>query len=399
MSVVDFTAFHRTDLPARLASGNGALAAEDVAEVGALGIRLAGTGAAFTYVPVAGGIDVVEGDEPARSVVELDEVSFSGLVHDLETAPGLLYRDRVRKVRGNPMRFVRWEAALRAMFHGRPIFDASEPVRSRRSGHVLDPAATFTPESPVDEMADFLASMGYLHVRSVFTPEETAAMRAAAERLQSSATEGDKKSWWGRNAEGEAVLTRVIDAGREPVFRDLYRDERMLRVAGASEYELVPRGGGGDEGSTVLWKLPGVTEGLADLPWHRDCGMGGHATMCPLLIASVCLTDGSPAAGELRVLPGSWKASVNFVDAGDPAAPAGVGIAVREGDVSFHYSDVMHASLAPTSADGPFRVSALVAFVPPTARVHHGDEATYNDPLLKNEDGQVEHLTKVVDRL
>jgi ectoine hydroxylase-related dioxygenase (phytanoyl-CoA dioxygenase family) len=396
---VDFAEFHRTVLPGRLAAGNGALAADDVAEVGALGVAVQGCDDRFTYVPVPGGIEVVAGDEQARTVVELDAEAFSGLVHDLETAPGLLYRDRVRLVRGNPMRLVRWEAAIRAMYHGRPIFDTSEPVRSLRDGRVLDGAATFTLDSDPAEMADFLASAGYLVVKGVFSRDETAAMRAAADRLRALATEGDQKSWWGRNAHGEALLTRVLHAGREEVFRDLYRDDRLLRIAALSEYELVPRFGGNAEASSVLWKLPGVTEGLADIPWHRDCGMGGHATMCPLLIASVCLTDGSPAAGELRALPGSWKASVNFIDPSDPAAPAGVGLAVEEGDVSFHYSDVMHASLAPTSDEGPFRISALVAFVPPTASVHHGDEKTYNDPLLKNPDGQVEHLSKVVDRL
>jgi hypothetical protein len=60
-----------------------------------------------------------------------------------------------------------------------------------------------------------------------------------------------------------------------------------------------------------------------------------------------------------------------------------------------HYSDVMHASLPPTSAEGPHRVSALVAFVPPDAG-HHRGARHYNDVLLGRPGGQVEHL---VDRL
>jgi ectoine hydroxylase-related dioxygenase (phytanoyl-CoA dioxygenase family) len=396
---VDFVDFHQTILPARLAGGNGALATDDVAEVGALGIRLAETGETFTYVPVPGGIDVVAGDELARSIVELELASFSGMVHDIESAPGLLYRDKVKKVRGNPMRFVRWEAAIRAMFHGRPIFDPSTPTTSLRTGAVLDPATTFTLDADHEAMADFLASVGYLVVKGVFDRDETAAMRAAAERLRAVTTEGDKKSWWGRDEEGRPLLTRVLSAGREPVFRELYQDDRILGVAALSEYELQPAAVGGEAGASVLWKLPGVAEGLADLPWHRDCGMGGHATTCPRLIASICLTDGSAAAGELRMLPGSWKAGVNFIDASDPSAPEGVGLDVAEGDVSFHYSDVMHASLPPTHPDGPHRISALVSFVRPSARVHHEGERTYNDPLLKSPDGQVEHLTRLVDRL
>lgn len=49
---------------------------------------------------------------------------------------------------------------------------------------------------------------------------------------------------------------------------------------------------------TVLWKRPDVSEGLSDLPWHRDCGMGGHALNCPTAIMTICLTDGSPEAGH-----------------------------------------------------------------------------------------------------
>ena len=74
---------------------------------------------------------------------------------------------------------------------------------------------------------------------------------------------------------------------------------------------------------TVIYKNPGIREGLGDLPWHRDCGMGGHALMCPILIASVYLTPATPETGELRMLPGSQNASVGCADATDPRAPRG----------------------------------------------------------------------------
>jgi ectoine hydroxylase-related dioxygenase (phytanoyl-CoA dioxygenase family) len=141
----------------------------------------------------------------------------------------------------------------------------------------------------------------------------------------------------------------------------------------------------------VLWKNPDMTEGLSDLPWHRDCGMGGHASMCPVIIATVCLTTGGPDAGELRVLPGSHDSSFHFIDGNDPAAPTGIGLRVEAGDVSFHSSDLAHVSLPPTSRTGPFRISALVGFVLPDAH-HHRGEGQYNDVLLDRDDGQVEHL-------
>ena len=91
-----------------------------------------------------------------------------------------------------------------------------------------------------------------------------------------------------------------------------------------------------------------MSEGLGDLPWHRDCGMGGHALMCPTLIASVFLTPSTPETGELRMLPGSWQRGCGPMDARDPRAPRGVSFAAAPGDVSLHYGDTMHAAPPPT---------------------------------------------------
>src|SRR5690348_753751 len=115
VDTLEFDSFHRDVLPARLAAGNGALAAADAALIGPLAIRT--PAGAFTYVPSGASIDVVEGDESAKTVIALDDDAWRGLASDLDTPPGLLYSGRVETVRGNPLRFVRWEPALRAMYH------------------------------------------------------------------------------------------------------------------------------------------------------------------------------------------------------------------------------------------------------------------------------------------
>lgn len=70
-------------------------------------------------------------------------------------------------------------------------------------------------------------------------------------------------------------------------------------------------------------------------------------------------------------------------------------MASEAGDISLHYGDVGHASMPPTSTDGPFRISGLMAFVPPDVE-HHRGEGHYNDVLLDREDGQVQHLVDKV---
>ncbi|GIT00944.1 MAG: hypothetical protein CM1200mP26_26560 [Acidimicrobiales bacterium] len=61
--------------------------------------------------------------------------------------------------------------------------------------------------------------------------------------------------------------------------------------------------------------------------------------------------------------------------------------------MTLHYSDLMHASLPPTSTAGPHRISVLMGFAP-TGPSHHLGDRHYNDALLANQDGQIEHLGK-----
>lgn len=390
---IEFQRFHRDVLPARLAAGNGALAVDDARRIGPLAIRT--PAGAYTYVPGTDTIEIVEGDEQAKTVIALDEASWEGLVSDLDTPPGLLYGGRVETVRGNPLRFVRWEPALRAMFHGRPVYDA-ELVDL----HGLDPTATFTVDDATarpTEVRDFLDTCGYALVRGVFTPEEIAAFLEDADVLRAEAREGDKLSWWGRDSHGDMVLCRVLRAATRPRLRALHDDPRVLALAALSPQPVSARRKSDTDGVTVLWKRPDVKEGLADLPWHRDCGMGGHALNCPTLIMTICLTDGSAAAGELRALPGSQHTTHPTVDGTEANAPRGVSFAVGAGDVSLHFSDVLHASMPPTSADGPHRISVLIGFTPEGAG-HHRGERHYNDVLLSRDDGLVPHLVDHVGK-
>ncbi|WP_214327541.1 phytanoyl-CoA dioxygenase family protein [Nonomuraea sediminis] len=235
-------------------------------------------------------------------------------------------------------------------FHSTPQrpFDPAAQLLGR-DGAPLDPFAAFTGESAA--LADYLHVMGYALLKGVFTPSETAEALAAALRLAEAAKEGDGRSWWGRDAQDTPVLTRILWSGDEPAIAGMSADPRILSMAALSPFGLRPAGPG-----MILYKTPGVTGGLADIPWHRDCGMGGHEERCPMLIASVCLRGGSPAAGELRVLPGSWLTAPSYGE------HEGVGLDLRPGDVSLHYSDIMHASLPAVGPVG--RISVLIALTP-----------------------------------
>jgi ectoine hydroxylase-related dioxygenase (phytanoyl-CoA dioxygenase family) len=393
---VDFHAFHRETLPGRLEAGHGALAARGARELGPLAFRLR-EGGAYTYLPGEDGIEIAPGDDAADTVVEIGSQAWQGLVHDLESAPGLLYAGLVRGLRGEMLDFVRWEPALRAMYLGRPVYDPAAVDLLDRHGRRLDPVRSFRLEDTDEEMADFLDATGYLLVRGAFAPEEVETFRVAAERLAERAVEGDRESWWGRRADGRSVLCRVIHAGVAPELAALYGDPRVTRLAALSTQKLVAADPEEVNGVAVVWKQPGISEGLGDLPWHRDCGLGGHAVKCPCMVCSIYLRPANAGTGDLRFLPGSWRSSVGFAQGDDESAPRGISIAAEAGDVSFHYGDVAHAAPPPESSQGPHRTSVLLSFRPEGAR-HHRGEAHYNDVIFQGEEGEAPNMVQVAAR-
>jgi hypothetical protein len=393
---LDFHVFHRGELPRRISAGNGPLAASAVARQGSLAFRLPG-GDAYTYALRDGAIEVIPGDEAADTVIGIDANAWEGLVHDYESAPGLLYGGRVECLRGDAMRFVRWEPGLRALYGGRPVYDPDGVSLQDRNGAPLDPEQTFALDSDSDDMAWFLRAAGYLLVRGAFAAEEIEAFRVEAQELRGEAVKGDKLSWWGRNAGGEEVLCRVTRAADKPRLATLKVDPRIRRLADLADEPLVHSKGEGN-GVTVIYKNPDMVEGLSDIPWHRDCGMGGHSVMCPVLICSVFLTPATPETGELRFLPGSWQASCGYLNPASERTPRGARFAAEPGDLTLHYGDVMHAAPAPTGQDLPgYRISAITGFTRSDARNHRG-AGSYNDVLHQREDGQIEHLEDLARR-
>jgi ectoine hydroxylase-related dioxygenase (phytanoyl-CoA dioxygenase family) len=391
---LDFTAFHERTLPQRIAAGHGALAAKALARLGPLAFRLP-DGNAWTYRPIPDGVALERGDAAADTVIEIDLESWEGLAHDYESAPGLLYAGRVRCARGSAMQLVLWEPALRALYQGRPVYDPDEPLLDG-DGRPLDPTRSFRAGDDTDEMSHFLRTTGYLFVRDVFTAAEIDGFLQEAAELRREAVKGDRLSWWAKDASGEEVLCRVTRAAQKLRLGSLYGTERIARLVALADPTFVPRSGEGS-GVTVIFKNPGVTEGLSDLPWHRDCGMGGHAVMCPVVICSLYLTPANPETGELVFLPGSWQRSCGYLDAKtDP--PRAAHFSARPGDVSVHFGDVMHAAPPPRGSGlSAYRISAVTGYARAASR-HHRGEKSYNDVLHQRDDGQIEHLTKVAER-
>jgi ectoine hydroxylase-related dioxygenase (phytanoyl-CoA dioxygenase family) len=391
---LDFSQFHQHELPKLLQNARSLNALEATQNLPALAIRLEETQQSYTYTPTADAIELVAGDAQADTVIEMRTSLWEGLIADLETVPGLLYGNKLSAgTQGDMGAFARWEPVLRSIYHGLPVYQVGSWPIYNSEGLELDPAQTFNNNSDPNEMREFIEAAGYLVIDNVFSTSEVDQFREASQRLRDLATPGDDKSWWGKNSNGTDICTRVLCGGNEAILARLYEDSRIQRLLPAMPAGVVANKAESLDGITVIYKTPSMTEGLSDLPWHRDCGMGGHAHMCPAVNLSIYLHDATAETGELRFLPGSHRASCGNLD-GDRLA--GLAAPVKAGSVSLHYTDVMHAAPEPAAGSNIFRTSVLLNYTR-HHRTHDGGRH-YNDVLLGNEDGQIQHMDTLLTK-
>lgn len=365
----DFDDFHRHVLPARLGGARGREAARDVRDAPALAFRVEDR--SWRLRPGGDVLDLAPGDD-APVLLELAAEAWRQLVSEMRTAAGLHYGRGLRFVRGGYADLERWEPALRALFQDRPIFDPTAPPP------VADPTRAFDGDDDPASLRAFLQATGYLHVRAVFTAAEIAALAEEIARQQAAARPGDGRSWWAADAGGAALLCRLIYlADASPAIAALGDDRRMRRLvalAGERLDLLVDR----CDGPVVVIKNGGAVDGLSDLPWHRDCGLGGHPVLCPGVNVGIQLDAATPASGQLHMIPGSWRASCHRSDL---VRATSVALTTAPGDCTVHFGDVMHAAPPPAAA-GPGRRTLYLSFAPPRLRDVVPVRKGFNDVIL-----------------
>jgi ectoine hydroxylase-related dioxygenase (phytanoyl-CoA dioxygenase family) len=376
---LDFDRFHREDVPALLAKGNGKLGAPAAERLGAIAFVLPDE-RAWTYEVLDGEIAVRPGSEGARTVIRLDESAWSDFATEAHTTPGLLYAGLVKfDGEGGYDALDRWESALRALYSGRPIYDPSVVAD-------IDLTKSFTLGDP--DLAGYLARAGFAVLRGVFTGKEIASVSDEVERLRTRATIGDRRSWWAKNAAGDDVLCRLIYASlASDTIAEFAMDERFDRIMALAGTPLV-RAVDRLDGVSVVIKNSAVVEGLSDLPWHRDCGLGGHPVLCPGFNIGVQLDRANADNGQLHFLAGSHESS--------GAAPTGmeeelptVAVDTEPGDVTVHFGHVFHAAPPPLSPTAGRR-ALYVTCVSPQLFDVIGHEQGYNDVLFEaSPDGNI----------
>ena len=347
-----------------------------------------GDGPGVTIRTTAHGVAVDPGTDDAKVVVALGDDAWAALRAEELSVFGLLYAGLLQVERGDFEQFAAWEPAVQALLYDRPVYDhaAARPFEGE------DLARSFALADDPAAMAAFLDRNGYLHVREVFGADELEVLSAEVERLRGVATPDDNRSWWATGAGGHDVCCRLtFMSERSAVVAGLVDEPRLLALAALPGLDLLPAPDRND-GISVVIKNPSVTAGLSDLPWHRDCGLGGHDLLCPGLNVGIQLDRADAANGQLWFLPGSHHHGGPLGDPWWDDYPI-VAIDAEPGDVTVHFGHVLHAAPAPAAPDAGRR-AVYVGFSRPELFEAIPAGQAYNDVIFADGDGHVRNVAE-----
>ena len=342
LAPVDAVGFHESVLP-ELLELRSDLASRAFVASGLRGITVGVGDAAWHWsLGDRGRLEVTPGDPGEGVSVRVSPEWFSDIVNDVRSTVALMIADEADMVRGNITHVVAWEPVLRALTDGRAAYEPGLVGFTDPDGGDLDLDRVFTLDDDPADVAHFLDQAGYAHFRQVFAPEEMQDLSLEIDRWRSEMSPVDERAWYAAIGD-ERVCVRVTNLGPEAVR--FPHEERLAPIAAMVGGERRYRG------SDLLVKPVGVTSGISDLPWHKDCALGGHSYRCRGLTCGVSVTPSGEDNGRLGVVAGSHRVNIPLFDLSD-----GLDLPVRwldteVGDVTVHLSCVLHCATPPVHSE------------------------------------------------
>jgi hypothetical protein len=345
-ALVDAETFFGTDLPPAI-EANAGLILPGVAFIDPRPATFAVDDAEWTLAYENERVRVMPGGTERAAHVRLTQQQLTDLVHDQTTFMGLWAANAVDQSRGTVGHLLNWWLVWRAALDGTPIYT---PGSVDLAG--VDLTRSFHADDDPAEMHAFLETAGFLHLEAVFTPDEMAEVGADMDRAAPSYHEGDGRSWWARTADGDSRVVRMqgFDT-HSATTHEILDDRRFLTLA------EIPNAGHrfgtkrAENRIEALFKPIGVTEGISDIPWHKDCGLGRHSYDCCGMTVGISVTGADATSGQLRVRAGSHRALIwsgvlqPNLDLPDVPLPT------NTGDVTIHLSCTMHMAQPPTERE------------------------------------------------
>jgi len=293
-------------------------------------------------------VDVRHGEESNAPRVRLNGEQFDDLIVDQTTFVGLHASGRLDLTGGTLADLNDWWLVLRAALDERPIYTPGAIGLRDRDGADLDLRRAFRPDDDRDAMRRFLAEAGYLHIVGLFSAAEMDQVSADMDRAAPSYAPGDGRSWWAKTAHGERRLVRMQGFDRHsPATEALLDDIRFRSLADISGDGHSADGRRGANRIEALFKPIGVVEGISDVPWHKDCGIGRHSYDCCGLTVGISVTGADAVSGQLRVIAGSHRALIWPARLREGIDLPQIDLPTRIGDVTLHASCTMHMAQPP----------------------------------------------------
>jgi hypothetical protein len=383
-SPVDPAAFWNGEWRDALAR-NGARAAADAERLDLPPLAIVVDGDTWTLRRGERTLEVVPGRDAATLQVALDRDAFADLVYEKRTALGLVIGARVDGDPESNEAFCAWDPVLRSALDARGVYRPRDVTMRAVDESPLDLDQRFRLGDHPAEASHFLATAGFLLVRDVFTDEEMDAVDAELALAVDAARPDDGESWWAATGTGERYPCRILEfAAKSESLRALLADPRFLAIGELLGDGHRPGDPFGEHFADVtaegLVKRVGSVEGLACLPWHKDCERGGHSMFCSGLTVGICLTPVDEAHGGLDVIAGSHRANIARAQVDGGLDLPRVTLRADRGDLTVHMSCALHRSTHPASRER--RVAYTGFALPPRPGDRHAEDA---QPRLRSE--------------
>ena len=346
---IELEAWIENQLPLLLEQ-NSAIAFEGAELLGCrpLGIRVSEK--SFTLIPSNGHIKMNKGLDNAAVVVDMDEISFSDLVQDIQTPQSLATAKVIDLPLRDHFRFLKWWPVIRAIIDGRPVHKPGDVEFVEQDGSPLDLNRSFTLEDSNKDISWFLSQTGFLHLEGWWSQDLMHEIYTDIDNSIKKYQRGDGRSWWAKKKDGKdhCVRLQYFQEHSETV-KKLLNDEKHKRIASlpGDGHTLEWNGSNQQNVIEALVKPIGIVEGISDLPWHKDCSLGRHSYDCSSITVGISVTGADDKSGQLAVVAGSHRANLqpNFIH---PYLdlPA-VALPTKTGDVTVHLSCTLHMSHPP----------------------------------------------------
>ncbi|MCH2621220.1 MAG: phytanoyl-CoA dioxygenase family protein [Acidimicrobiales bacterium] len=346
---IELEAWIENQLPLLLEQ-NSAIAFEGAELLGCrpLGIRVSEK--SFTLIPSNGHIKMNKGLDNAAVVVDMDEISFSDLVQDIQTPQSLATAKVIDLPLRDHFRFLKWWPVIRAIIDGRPVHKPGDIDFVEQDGSPLDLNRSFTLEDSNKDISWFLSQTGFLHLEGWWSQDLMHEIYTDIDNSIKKYQRGDGRSWWAKTKDGKdhCVRLQYFQEHSETV-KKLLNDEKHKRIASlpGDGHTLEWNGSNQQNVIEALVKPIGIVEGISDLPWHKDCSLGRHSYDCSSITVGISVTGADDKSGQLAVVAGSHRANLqpNFIH---PYLDLPVvALPTKAGDVTVHLSCTLHMSHPP----------------------------------------------------